>query len=355
MTDVKTQAGKVLAQIAGYVGVRTLHVGLKSGLFRALAAAPAGLSAAALAERTGCDPFLVKVWCRSAYASEFLDLAEKRERESYDPARRRFTELDGQRFALGPHMDELLLDENSPGYLGAIPNVLMQPEVFEIFDSNLSSGGRTWWDRCSPAMIDAVSRTGWPFYVRLVPGGLAKVPGLVDVLNGPARVLELCCGAGKGLVRLAESFPGIRITGQDGDGHSLRLAQERVEKAGLSDRVALLHSPLEELAGTGTFDVALINISMHECRDIDRVAENVRGAIRPGGRFVISDFPFPARTEDCRTVPARVMCGIQFFEAMIDDQLLPTAAFEGLLAAHGFRDVGSFDLTPVHAVTYGTR
>lgn len=55
------------------------------------------------------------------------------------------------------------------------------------------------------------------------------------------------------------------------------------------------------------------------------------------------------------TVPARVMCGIQFFEALIGDQLLPTQAYVGLLARHGFRNVGSFDLAPVHTVSYGQK
>ena len=112
---------------------------------------------------------------------------------------------------------------------------------------------------------------------------------------------------------------------------------------------------LEEVNDSEEYDVALINVSMHECRDIDKVTSNVHRALKPDGYFVISDFPFPDSTEGCRTVPARVMCGIQFFEALIDDQLLPTQAYVDLLSKHGFPNVGSFDLTPVHAVTYGQK
>jgi hypothetical protein len=49
------------------------------------------------------------------------------------------------------------------------------------------------------------------------------------------------------------------------------------------------------------------------------------------------------------------MTGIQFFEAQIDDQLLPRAAYDGLLARHGFVDIGSVQLTPMHALTFGRR
>jgi hypothetical protein len=47
------------------------------------------------------------------------------------------------------------------------------------------------------------------------------------------------------------------------------------------------------------------------------------------------------------------MSGIQFFEAQIDDQLLPRSAYDELLTRHGFTDLGWFQLTPMHAVTYG--
>jgi SAM-dependent methyltransferase len=119
--------------------------------------------------------------------------------------------------------------------------------------------------------------------------------------------------------------------------------------------VSLVHSPLEDISDREQYDLVLINISMHGCRDKDRVAQNVYQALRPGGRFVISDFPFPASTGETRTVPARLMCGIQFFEALMDAQLLPTQAFVALLDHHGFRDVGYLDLTSVHALTYGRK
>ena len=66
-------------------------------------------------------------------------------------------------------------------------------------------------------------------------------------------------------------------------------------------------------------------------------------------------FPFPNSTEELRTVPARIMTGVQCFEALIGDQLLPTQDYIDLLNKHGFRNVGAIDLSPVHAVTYGQK
>ena len=335
--EIQKQAGKVLAQVAGYVGVRTIEMGLRLGLFEAIAEHPDGITSEALAKEKGLDQLYTQVWCRSAYASEVLDLAGE------------------ESFQLAPHMDKLLLDVDFPGYIGAMPTIMTQPEMFDRFAENLPSGKRIWWNETSPQWIQAVSGTARPFYSRLVASGLSKVPGLSEGLAEGGRILDLACGAGVGLVKLAAAFPKCSLVGLDGDAHSLGVVAERLKEEGLSDRISLVKSTLEDMDQQDEFDAVIINVSMHECRDIDKVTANVHRALKPGGRFVISDFPFPDSIEGTRTVPARLMSGIQFFEAMIDDQLLPTQAYVDLLNKHGFKDVATFDMTPVHAVTHGQK
>ena len=335
--EVQQQAGKILSQVAGYVGVRTMEIGLRLGLFEEIAKHADGISADALANEKALDPFYTQVWCRAAYASDVLELGES------------------ETYRLAPLMDKLLLGEDFPGFAGGLPAIMVQPEIFDYFAEKLPSGERIWWDQCSPTFIEMVSLTARPFYTRLIPGGLSRVPGLSDRLAGGGRVLDIACGVGVGLSKLAGAFPQCSIVGLDGDAHSQQVVDERLAQEGLKDRVSLVQSTLEEMSASEEFDVVTINVSMHECRDIDKVAGNVHRALKPDGYFVISDFPFPESTEGCRTVPARIMCGIQFFEALIGDQLLPTQAYVDLLNKHSFRNVGAFDLTPVHAVTHGQK
>ena len=331
------QANKILPHVAGYVGHRTIEMGLNHGLFERIASYATGISAQKLAEEAQMDPLYVSVWARAAYGTQVLELT------------------DDDKFTLAPHMDKLLLDEDFPGYIGGLFNIMMQPEFFDTFSNNLRSGKRIWWDECSPDFIQGVSNTGRSFYTRLIPGAFSKVPGLDEKLKKGSRVLELCCGAGRGLIRKANHYPNCTFVGQDGDAHSIGLTKERLKKAGVSDKVTMIQSAMEDLDLNEEFDMVTINISMHECRDIKKVAKNVYKALKPEGHFVISDFPFPEKDSDCRTVPARIMSGIQYFEALIDDQLLPTKAFVDLLNNQGFKSVGSFDVTPVHAVTYGVK
>ncbi|HET8582005.1 MAG TPA: class I SAM-dependent methyltransferase [Jatrophihabitans sp.] len=334
---VQDQVPKLLGHVAGFVAHRTIAVGLRSGLIAALAGADGPLSADELAQRLDLDPFYVAVWLRGAHASGLCDRDE--------PS----AELGG-RYRLAPHFGTLLLDTGHPGYVGGVFTVLEQPEVFDRFERSLAGGERLWWDGCNPDWIAGVAGTGAPFYTRLVPGGLAQIPELAARLEAGCRVVDTACGSGAGLERLARTYPNCSVIGVDGDRHSLEQAARRLDEEGL--HAELVHSPLEELVLDEPATCVINNISMHECRDIDRVTANVRAALEPGGWFVISDFPFPDTVDGLRSVPGRVMAGIQFFEAQIDDQLLPRAHYDELLDRHGFTGLGNVQLSPVHAVTY---
>jgi hypothetical protein len=188
---------------------------LRSGLLEAVASYPLGITAEALMEETGLAPLYVEVWCRSAYAAEVLEVGEH------------------DAYSLAPHMDKLLMDKDFPGYIGGIPGVLVQPEIFDRFAENLPSGKRIRWNECSPAFIEKVSMTGRPFYTRLVPTGLSRVPGLAEGLAGGASVLEPACGVGIGLVRIAQTYQGVTVVGVDGDASSLKAAEDRIGQAEL--------------------------------------------------------------------------------------------------------------------------
>ena len=110
-----------------------------------------------------------------------------------------------------------MLNADSPAYIGGIPALLVEPEMFDQFEQRLESGQRTWWDEASHEFIHGVSSTGRPFYTRLIPGGLSQIPGLTAKLEGGATVAELACGAGVGLVRIAHSYPKSKLFGVDGN------------------------------------------------------------------------------------------------------------------------------------------
>ncbi len=104
--DIQAQAAKFLGQMAGYVGVRTIQIGLSSGLLEEVSRHADGITARALAGRTGFDGLYVEVWCKAAYANEILDVGAD------------------ETYRLAPHVDQLMLNADSPGYIGGIPALL---------------------------------------------------------------------------------------------------------------------------------------------------------------------------------------------------------------------------------------
>ena len=116
---VKDQAAKVLTQIAGYAGTRTIEIGLAHGLIETLARYPDGLTSEQLAVETGLDHFNVDVWCRAGLAHEILQ------------------RTDGGALRLAPHFDTVLLDRESPAYVVGTLMVLEQPEVFDDFGASV--------------------------------------------------------------------------------------------------------------------------------------------------------------------------------------------------------------------------
>lgn len=226
------------------MATRMLQMGLESGLLRRIATTPSA-TPATLADRLGMDDFYVSVWCRAAFGAGIL-------------------ERSGDGYVLAPRMETLLFGESSPAFAGGMVTAVGRPEMFGRFADNLTTGDRMWWDETSPEWIAAVESTGRPFYTRLIGMGLGQVPGLTETLQQDARVLDQACGAGAGLVQLARTHPDIALVGIDGDAHSIERAREAVTAAGVSDRVELVVSPLEEMTVDEPVDVVINNISMHD-------------------------------------------------------------------------------------------
>ena len=159
------------------MGVRTIDIGLRFRLLEEIVKHPRGITAEALAKVKGLDPFYVQVWCRSAYASELLELGEN------------------QTYRLAPYIDKLLLEEDFPGYIGAMSRLMVHPEIFDEFVEKLPSGQQTWWDQHSPAFIQLVSGAGRPLLYPSHPRGPISGSGSVGPVSPEGS------GAGTGVWR----------------------------------------------------------------------------------------------------------------------------------------------------------
>ena len=337
MSELTEQAAKILGPLSGTATVWALDLGLRLGVFDQLAAEPDGATAEEVATARGLDPQYAHVVLRAAYAAEVLDRT-------------------GDRYRLAEHMGTLLLNSDAPGYLaGAIKTFVALRETYLDLRDLARTGKREWWNDFDPEWIDAVGENGQTYYRRLLNLVVPQLPEVTAALERGARYLDLACGVCRGPAKFVDAFPATTVTAVDGDAYTLEVAEREMKERGIGDRFRFVHSMLEDLDLDGGHDLAVINISLHEARDIARVVDRAHAALDPGGTFLVSEFPFPEHEEDCRTVPGRLMCGVQFFEAHIGCQLLPTARFVEHLEKAGFSDVGVVNVTPMQVVVHGRK
>ncbi len=101
---------------------------------------------------------------------------------------------------------------------------------------------------------------------------------LIDLLAPVAgeRILDLGCGDGTLTARIAES--GARVLGLD--------ASESMVTAARTKGVEAVCCAADAMAFSGAFDAVFSNAALHWMKNAREVADRVREALRPGGRFV---------------------------------------------------------------------
>jgi cyclopropane-fatty-acyl-phospholipid synthase len=109
----------------------------------------------------------------------------------------------------------------------------------------------------------------------VVAGKLGLEPGM--------RLLDVGCGWGSFAMHAARSH-GVTVTGVTLSEAQAALARERVEQAGLSDRVEIRVADYRTLPRSSFDAIASIGMSEHVGeRQIDRYAQTLFGLLRPGG------------------------------------------------------------------------
>lgn len=105
------------------------------------------------------------------------------------------------------------------------------------------------------------------------------------------RLLDVGCGTATLAVQLKRSCPDAEIIGLDGDPGILRLAREKVEKAGVAVQLVegMAYAPPFE---PGSFDRIVSTLMFHHLRREDkrRSLRKLRELLKPGGELHIADW-----------------------------------------------------------------
>ena len=123
------------------------------------------------------------------------------------------------------------------------------------------------------------------------------------------HVFDLGCGPGDIPIRFARLFPSCRITGVDASAPMVRLAEDLVQQAGLSDRMTFRCERFQDLAGVSIADAAISNSLLHHVPNPLQFWHKLRLAVKPGSPVLVMDLLRPDSPEDARAIVDRYASG----------------------------------------------
>lgn len=266
------------AAMVGALELTTVHLGQQLGLYDALRDdGPA--TPEELAERVDCDERYVREWLEQQAAAGLLEI------EDGDGA---------TRFALPEITNQLLVDRNSPTYLGAAAHTVVLlgrpvPALLHAF----RTGEPVSFDAYGEEARSAVAERTRPGYLHML--ATAWLPALPDVhhrlLSAPAaRIVDIGCGSGWSTIALARAYPNARVDAVDADEVSIAAARHNAAEAGVADRVTFMVGDAEAPGlETGVHDLVVAFDVVHELARPIAALRAARELLAPGGAVLIAD------------------------------------------------------------------
>jgi 2-polyprenyl-3-methyl-5-hydroxy-6-metoxy-1,4-benzoquinol methylase len=270
--DAKFHAfvGKMLGDLGGAMSVPTVRLGLRLGLFDALADSPA--TAAELAHRAGgLHERYVREWALAQSANGYVD---------YDPA--------SEQFSLSPEQAMVFHHRDSPVYLaGAFELVAAMIEAEPKVEECFREGKGVRWGDHAGCLFCATGAFFRPGYVNnIVQAWIPALDGVEAKLHAGARVADVGCGVGFSTLLMAEAYPESNFVGYDFHEPSIDEARRHAAEHGLGDRVRFEVATAKDIAEQG-FGLITMYDCLHDMGDPRGCAGHMRRILAPGGSWMI--------------------------------------------------------------------
>ena len=257
-----------------------LSIGHRTGLFDTLAALPPAGSAE-IAKAAGLAERYVREWLAVMVVGGIV---------RYEPARRRY-HLPAEHAASltrAGALGNLAVFGQHVALLGAV-----QDRVIACFQN----GGGLTYDSypCFHQMMaeDSAMSVAQPLLDVILP----LVPGLTARLEEGLEVMDAGCGRGAALLTLARRFPASRFLGYDLCADAIGHAEAEARRAGLAN----LRFAVRDLTGydeRARFDLVTSFDAVHDQKDPQALIAGLRGALKPGGVYLMQDIGGSARLEN---------------------------------------------------------
>ena len=121
-----------------------------------------------------------------------------------------------------------------------------------------------------------------------------KAVSMLDVPVGSVHVLDVAVGTGDLALEILRQHKASAVTGLDVSVEMMRLGQEKVAKAGLSERVVFCEGsamamPMEDAC----FEAVTCAYGVRNFADLDAGLREMYRVLKPGGQLMILEFSHP--------------------------------------------------------------
>jgi len=153
------------------------------------------------------------------------------------------------------------------------------------------------------------------------------VDGVINEFPRPlSTAVDIGCGPGDVMIRLARALPDLRITAIDASAPMIALARGAVMTEGLSDRIELVQGYVPGVAlNAHSFDAVLSKDLLHHVPDPSVLWKEIARLARPGAVIYVMDLVRPSTPEEARRIVDRV--------AAREDPILREDFYNSLCAA----------------------
>ena len=316
---------RIQSAFKGLQTVQVVYLGLELGLFETLRAE--AHTPETLAGAKGLHLPYLRVWMQTAVAFGILAYAD-------------------EMYRLAPGMETVLLDTNHPRYVGGFARGFMTylADDFNLYPDAFRDGHVRGFGDHGEEFSEWVSRLTHPMQ-RLVVGKI--LPEHVGAaLQTGIDILDVGCGAGQFLFKLAAQYPNCRFTGIDGDPHGIVLARRAAADQGLSDRITFRHIYGQDMTYQDQFDLVVMFEVLHELPVSARpgVMSAVYRALRPGGLLFILDETWSEDPRLLNQPEYQMSVLVQFSELVWGNVVYTESEQTRLLNDAGFETIERGDL-----------
>ncbi|MYT29255.1 MULTISPECIES: class I SAM-dependent methyltransferase [unclassified Streptomyces] len=257
----------------------TSYLGIRLGLYEALAAGPA--TTTELAERVGISPRYAREWLEQQAVAHLVTVEDR----SRPATARRYVLPAAHARVLTVSDDPLSMAALTALPLGGVARAL--PELLEAY----RSGRGVPDERYGADWREGHSGANRSLFRNDLPGWLkSAVPGTHERLCRPgARIADVACGVGWAALALAGAYPDAEVDGIDLDAESIAMARRHAEAVGVADRTRFVAGDAAGGLPEGRYDLVCLFDSLHEIGKPEKVLRACRALRADGGQVLVLD------------------------------------------------------------------